>query len=130
MKHFPFQSIYRPDFEAVEERHGNVRLFPHTEQLPVLHRALNLEFSGPLPGRIARVDRRADGFHKLMLRSAALMYAAIVNAARQDGLRLFSLCDPDLVAKVALVQQITKDTRLGRCHRFRFYGGPDFSPEI
>ncbi len=130
MKHLPFQSIYRSDFEVVEERHGQVRLFPHTEQLPVLHRALNLEFLGPLPGRIARVDRRADGFHKIMLRSAALMYASIVNASRPDALRLYQLLDPDLVAKVTLVQQITKDTRLGRCHRFRFYGGPDFSPEI
>ncbi len=130
MKHLPFQSNYRPDFEVVEERHGNVRLFPHTDQLPVLHRALNLEFLGPLPGRIARVDRRADGFHKVMLRSAALMYASIVNATRPDALRLYQLLNPDLVARVALIQQITKDTRLGRCHRFRFYAGPDFSPDI
>ena len=130
MKHLPFQSNYRPDFEVVEERHRKVTLFPHTEQLPVLHRALNLEFLGPLPGRVARVDRRADDFHKIMLRGAALMYAGIANASRPDDLRLYQMCDPDLVARITLVQQITKDTRLGRCHRFRFYGGPDFSPEI
>jgi hypothetical protein len=130
MKHLPFQSIYRSDFEVVEERHGKVRLFPHTEQLPVLHRALNLEFLGALPGRIARVDHRADDFHKIILRTAALMYASAANASRPDELRLFQLLNPDRVAKVAIVQQITKDTRLGRCHRFRFYAGPDFFPEI
>jgi len=68
MKHLPFDSIYRSNCEVVEERHGHRRLYPHTEQLPVLLRALNLEFYGGLPGRIARVDRRGDGFHKLMLR--------------------------------------------------------------
>jgi hypothetical protein len=87
MKHLPFQSIYRSDFEVVEDRHGKVRLFPHTGQLPVLHRALNLEFLGPLPGRIARVDRRADDLHKIQLRTAALLYASTVNASRPDALR-------------------------------------------
>ena len=62
MQHRPFESIYRPDFEVVEQRRGHVSLFPHTDQLPLLLRALNLEFYGGLPGRIARVDRRADGF--------------------------------------------------------------------
>ena len=41
MKHVPFQSNYRPDFEVVEERRGNLSLYPHTEQLPLLLRALN-----------------------------------------------------------------------------------------
>ena len=41
LKHEPFQSIFRPDFEVVEERQGRVRLYPHTAQLPLLHRALD-----------------------------------------------------------------------------------------
>src|SRR5689334_10740737 len=40
-KHNPFQSIYRENFEVVEQRRGKVRWYPHTEQLPVLLRALN-----------------------------------------------------------------------------------------
>jgi hypothetical protein len=42
MKHNPFQSNYREEFEVVEQRLGNVTLYPHTDQLPQLHRALNL----------------------------------------------------------------------------------------
>ena len=51
MKHIPFESIYREQFEVVEERHGHVSLYPHTDQLPLLLRALNLEFLGGLPDR-------------------------------------------------------------------------------
>jgi len=61
MKHLPFESIYRQDFQVVEQRQGNVTLYPHTDQLPVLLRALNLEFYGALPDRVARVDHRGDG---------------------------------------------------------------------
>ena len=86
MKHIPFQSHYRENFEVVEERHGHVRLYPHTDQLPLLLRALNLEFLGGLPDRLARVDKRADGFRKIILRHAALMYCASLNAARPDRL--------------------------------------------
>jgi hypothetical protein len=89
-KHVPFDSIYRPDFQVVEERQDRVLLFPHTAQLPLLLRALNLEFYGPLPGHIARVDRRADDFHKHMIRSAALLYGLLFNAARKDGLHLLA----------------------------------------
>src|SRR6185312_12903906 len=121
-KHVPFDSIYRPDFEVVEERHGRLSLFPHTDQLPLLLRALNLEFYGALPDRIARVDKRADGFHKVMLRTAAMFYCNIFNKVRKDGLRLFWLSDADLVAQVTLVQQITEHHPLGKVHRFRFYG--------
>jgi hypothetical protein len=31
MKHKPFQSIYRQEFEVVEQRLGNARLYPHTD---------------------------------------------------------------------------------------------------
>jgi hypothetical protein len=130
MKHKPFQSIYRPEFEVVEQRSGNTHLYPHTEQLPLLLRALNLEFHGGLPDRIARVDHRADGFHKIIRRHAALMYCACINRARADQLRLFQLPDHDLVARVSIVQHISEDQPLGRLHRFRFYAGENFFPEI
>ena len=130
MKHIPFQSHYREDFEVVEERHGHVSLFPHTEQLPLLLRSINLEFHSGLPDRIARVDQRADAFHKIIRYHAALMYCANLNAARTDRLRLFQLHDYDLVSRVSIVQQITESHPLGRIHRFRFYAGEDFFPEI
>jgi hypothetical protein len=98
--------------------------------LPILLRALNLEFLGGLPDRIARVDKRADGFHKILRYHAALTYCASLNAARPDRLRLFQLFDSHVVSHVSLVQQITESHPLGRVHRFRFYAGPDYFPEI
>src|SRR5664280_509439 len=130
MKHNPFQSNYREEFEVVEQRLGNVTLYPHTDQLPQLHRALNLEFLGALPGRIARVDKRADGFHKIILRRAAMMYSGVLNDARTDQLRLYALPDADRVTRLAIAQQIIENTPLGRVHRFRFYGPDGFFPEI
>lgn len=130
MKHSPFQSHYRPDFELVEQREGNRRLFPHTEQLPLLLRAINFEFRQPLPARFARVDHRADGFHKIVLQTAAMLFCEGVNGARPDGLHLYSLPDENLVSRVTVVQQVTEDRRQGALHSFRFYGGADFFPEI
>jgi hypothetical protein len=130
LKHRPFQSIYRQEFEVLEQRDGNTRLYPHTEQLPLLLRALNLEFYNALPGHIARTDKRGDGFHKILIKSAALLFCNAMNAARADQLRLYSLPNPDLVARVAIVQQVTEHTRQGPLHRFRFYAGTDFFPEI
>src|ERR1035437_957301 len=130
MKHNPFQSNYREEFEVVEQKIGNVTLYPHTDQLPQLHRALNLEFLGPLPGRIARVDKRADDFHKILLRRAALMYCSVLNDARSDQLRLYAMPDADRVTRLAIAQQITESTPLGRVHRFRFYGPDGFFPEV
>jgi hypothetical protein len=49
MKHNPFQSIYREDFEVLEQRIGHTSYYPHNEQLPLLLRAINLEFHGGLP---------------------------------------------------------------------------------
>jgi hypothetical protein len=126
MKHSPFQSNYRPDFELVEQREGNRRLFPHTDQLPHLSRAISFEFYRPLPDRFARVDHRADGFHNIVLHTAAMMFCSCVNGARPDGLHLYYLPDASLVTKVAVVQQITESTRLGSLHSFRFYSGTEF----
>lgn len=130
MKHRPFDSIYKPDFEVVQERRGAITYYPHTAQLPHILRALNLEFYHALSPRVARADRRANGFDKLMLKSAALIFCNAINAARKDNVRLFRLLDPDLVAKVSIVQQITESHPLGQAHRFRFYAGDDFFPEI
>lgn len=129
-RHVPFDSIYRPDFEVVEERHGKVSLFPHTEQLPRLLRALNLEFYGALPGHIARTDQRGDGFHKFLTGLAALMFCNAFNAGRQDGVHVYPLPDEHLVTRLTVVQQITEKNRLGPFHRFRFYGRDGFIPEI
>ncbi len=114
----------------VEQKLGNVTLYPHTDQLPQLHRALSFEFLGPLPGRIARVDKRADGFHKILLRRAALMYCGVINDARSDQLRLFAMPDADRVTRLAIAQQVIENTPLGRVHRFRFYGPDGFFPEV
>jgi hypothetical protein len=72
MKHNPFQSIYREQFGVVEQRHGHRRLYPHTDPLPLLRRALNLAFLGALPDHIARGDQQADGFHKVLLSRATV----------------------------------------------------------
>lgn len=130
MKHLPFQSIYRPDFDVVEQRQGNLSFYPHTDQLALLLRALTLEFHGALPRRIARADKRTDDFRKIVLHLAALMFCTGANASRPDQLRLFRLLNPDLVSEVAIVQQITETTPRGPCHRFRFYARDDFFPEI
>lgn len=130
MKHETFQSTYRPDFEVVEQRHGNVRYYPHNEQLSMLMRAINLEFRGGLPDRLARVDQRADDFHKIVLQTASLMFCASINGARQDELRLYSLPDHHLVCRPTIVQQITEETKLGPCHHFKFFAGDNFFQEI
>lgn len=129
-KHLPFHSIYRKNYEVVEERRGRVSFYPHTEQLPTLLRALNLEFYGKLPDRIARVDHRGSDFDKIVLHHAAMTFCQSLNRARADRLRLFDLPDANLVCKVAIVQQITEERPCGLTHRFRFYVGPDFFPEI
>ena len=130
MKHLPFKSIYKADFEVVEERAGRITRYPHDDQLPVLLRALNLEFYGGLPARLARADQRADGFTKVSLKAAALLFASDMNAAGSDGLHLYSLADANLISRLTVVQQITEATRRGPCHWFRFYGGAEFDLEI
>ncbi len=130
MKHIPFDSIYREEFEVVEQRNGHVSHYPHTDQLPLLWRALNLEFLAGLPDRFARVDRRGSGFDKLVRNRAALYFCTTLNGERKDQLRLYDLPDPDLVTRVSIVQQISTSEPLGRTHRFRFYGGEDFFTEL
>ncbi|MCX6899796.1 MAG: hypothetical protein NT105_13995 [Verrucomicrobia bacterium] len=130
IKHVPFESIYRQEYEVVEEHRGNLRLYPHTDQLPVISRAINLEFYGALPDKVAHADHRADGYHKLLLYQAVLMFCGIFNRSRPDGLQLYQLLTPELVSKVAVVQRITENTRHGLRHGFRFFTGTDFLPDI
>lgn len=117
-RHVNFDSVFRPNFEVVEERRGKVRLYPHTEQLPLLHRALDYEFKTALPDRIARTDKRGDGFHKNLMKHAGLIFCGIFNASRPDGLQLHSLPDWDLVTRLTIVQQATTETRRGLGRRF------------
>jgi hypothetical protein len=130
MKHLPFRSNYRQDFQVVEERRGKVTLFPHTEQLPLLWRALNFEFAHPLPDRVVRTDHRGDAHRKLMLRDAVHLFCNHVNRDRPDDVRLFKYKTPELVSKVAIVQHIKESTPQGLAHRFRFYVGTDFVPDL
>ena len=129
-RHIDFDCVFRPNFAVVEERRGKVRLYPHTEQLPLLHRALDYEFKTALPDRIARTDKRGDGFRKNLLKHAAIMFCNCFNAGRTDGLQLHALPDRDLVTRLTIVQQATTETRRGPLHRFKFYGGADFFEEI
>ncbi|MBI5822090.1 MAG: hypothetical protein HZA88_24215 [Verrucomicrobia bacterium] len=130
IKHSSFDSIYRHEYTVVEERHGDVSLFPHTDQLPVISRAINLEFYGGLPSSIARVNHRGDGFHKIVLKQSVDSFCFMVNGTRADRLRLYGLPDNDLVFKVAVVQQITEQTQRGLHHRFRLYSGDRFFSDI
>lgn len=130
MRNAPFKSIYRDNIRVVEERRGNLTLFPHTDQLPMLYRALNLEFLGGLPGRIARVDARADDYHKLLRYVAAFNFCTLINGDRSDEVRLLPMFTPDKVATPAIVQQISESSRDGRSHWFRFYGETGFLPDV
>lgn len=130
MKHVPFDSTLRPNFAVVEQRLGAVSYFPHTDQLPILHRALNLDFRGALPSGIAKVNAKSDGFRKKLLSEAVSFYCDMLHTVRRDQVVLVQLHDFDLLARVALMQQVTENTRLGKCHRFKYFAGADFAPEI
>ena len=125
-QHAPFDSIYIDQFEVVEEVRGNTRLYPHTEQLPRLSRALNLDFYPALPNHIARVDHRADDYHKILLYLSADTFCNTANANRKDNLRLFPIVMPDRVTRIAVVQQVTANS----LHHFRFFTGQDFVPDV
>jgi hypothetical protein len=130
IQQFKFDSKFCKEFQVVEEVRGKVRLFPHTLQLPVLHQALDREFRAPLSQLISRVNACSDDYWKIVLKDAAFIYCQLVNSGRPDKLRLFCLLNPDKVAKITILQQITEESPMGQSHRFRFYGGGDFFPEI
>jgi hypothetical protein len=129
-KHFKFDSKHLTDFVVVDERRDNISLYPHTQQLAKLHVALYKEFRAPLSQIIARVNRYSDDFKKIVRYYSAHAFCQFINSGRSDRLRLHCLLDPDKVAQVTIVQQITEHNKLGGSHQFRFYGGADFFPEI
>jgi len=130
MRQYKFQSQYRENFQVVEERREGVSYFPHTDQLPALWKALNQEFKAPLHKKVFGVNAQSDDYHKIVLRHHVFAFCHYTHAIRPDHLRLFCLLNPDKVAKIAIVQQITEYHPKGLCHRFRFYAGDDFFPEI
>lgn len=130
MKHSPFQSSYLQDFVILEERQGKRTLYPRTDQLPLLARALRWEFLSMLPHRIARVDARSTGYHKIERSFAAEGFCRVINASRPDGLLLTPLLDEDGVDNPAIIQQITEETPRGPRHWFKFYRSEDFFTEI
>jgi len=130
IKHFKFNTKYLKDFVVVEERRGDISLFPHTGQLKVLHEALEKEFRAPLSRPISGVNAYSDDYWKIVRKLAVFAFCHLFNSGRSDKLCLFCLLDPNKVARITIVQKITEHTPLGACHRFMFYGGPDFIHEI
>ncbi len=128
--HWPFESKYLRDFEVLEERRDGLRLFPRTEQLPLLAKAIDAEFHAGLTTRLANTDERGDPWRKMQLREAALAYCTVVNAARSDHLHVHPFYTLAGVTQIALVQHITESTAGGTRHWFRQFRGTDFLPEI
>lgn len=129
-RHWPLESVYLRDFEVLEERQHGRRLFPHTEQLPALSRAVDLEFYGGLPGRLAATDARGDSFRKLQLRELARGFCSVLNAARPDHLHVQPYYTPELVAQIGVVQQVSESGPGGMRHSFRQFRGQEFLPDI
>lgn len=129
-KHFIFDSRYLPDVAVVEQRVGNTSLFPRTDQLPKLLRALKFEFSTGLPHRLSGLDHRAHDYKKMQLYQAVLMFCTYFNKARQDNIRLHPVVDRDKVARVSIVQHMVEHHKEGALHRFKFYAGEDLFTEI
>jgi hypothetical protein len=125
----PFDSRHLRNFHVVEERVGNVRRFPHTDQLPKLLEALNREFRDGLPDKIARVDRRGTDFMMLVKYIAAVAFSSIKNEARKDCLHLLPIFDQNKVARISIVQKTTAHTEFGPQHSFKFFGGADLFQE-
>jgi hypothetical protein len=129
-KHFTFDSHYLPDFAVVEERGGNISRFPHTDQLPKLYRALNLEFYRGLPQRLSRLDHRAEDYRKIQLHCLVLMFCSYFNRERKDSIRLHPAIGQDKVARISIVQQTVEHHEQGPLHRFKIYAGEDCNTEI
>jgi hypothetical protein len=130
MKHFPFQSIYKPDFHVVEQVQNTVRRYPHTEQLPPLWDALKKDFRDGLSDRLAYLDHRGTGCNKIIRHMSALFFCNLVNSSRPDGIMLLPALNRDLVSQISVVQQVTESTLQGALHHFQFYAGDDFFTEI
>lgn len=129
-RHWPFESKYLRDFEVVEERRNGLRLFPHTDQLPLLSKAINREFEFGLTSRLVYADHRADHWRKLQLYEAVQVFCSIINAARPDRLHVSPYYTPELLTRIAVVQHITETCPGGLAHRFRFFRDESFLPDV
>lgn len=130
IRHWPFASPYLRDFEVLEERREGRRLFPRTDQLPVLSKAINREFEQGLTTRLANTDERANTWRKLQLSEAVQGFCSIINAARPDHLHVCPYHTPTLLTRVAVVQHISETGPDGLAHRFRFFADDDFLPDV
>jgi len=127
---WPFESKYLRDFAVVEERRGNLRLFPATEQLPLLSKAIDQEFHAGLTARLANTDARAADYRKYLLSECAFMFCSCLNRARPDHLNVQPYFTRDLITRVAVVQQVTAIEPAGNRHWFRFFHGDAFLPDL
>ncbi len=119
------------DFVLVEEiAKDGTRLFPHTEQLPKILKAVEREFFEGIPAFYAKTDHRADDQRKYTLWKLTLRFCDLVNVFRQDGLILHSVLQRDMVARVAVVQRIAEPHPMGICHRFRYFANGAFFPDV
>lgn len=121
---------YLPDIGLVEQvLPDGTRLFPHTEQLPVISKAVDREFFEALPDRLARTDHRGDHRRKYILHNMATRFCDFKNDLRDDRLILCPILRRDLVSRVAVVQHETFSTDKGKWHRFRFFADGAFHPD-
>ena len=125
-----FQSKYLRDFAVVEERHNGLCLFPATEQLPLLSRAIDEEFKAGLTTRLAATDGRGDSWRKLQLWKASTAFCSFLNSGRPDHLHVQPFYTPEFVTQIAVVQHITKAEAGGNRHWFRAFRGDAFLPDI
>jgi hypothetical protein len=114
----------------VEERQGDVRLFPHTEQLPAIFKAIQNEFLVGISARMANTDQRADDYRKFALYELVRVFCWQFNAIDEDTLLVFPYFSRDGVAGLSVAQHVEKTEDLGIKHSFRFFAGKDFLPPI
>ena len=127
---WPFESKYLRDFVVLEELQPGRRLFPRTDQLPLLSKAINREFMAGLTTRLAATDGRADPWRKLQLHTAAFAFSTFLNAARPDHLHVRPYYTPELVTQMAVVQHITEIEPDGNRYWFRYFRDDAFLPDI
>ena len=130
IKTLPSHLKYLQDLHLVEERHGDVRLYPHTEQLGEIYKAVQTEFNSGITARMGRIDDRADDTSKNDLYQMVFGFCAFGNALREDQLILFPFFTPTCVTKLSLVQHVEQSESGGIRHSFRFFAGKEFLPDI
>jgi hypothetical protein len=127
----PSHLAYLPNFNLVEERQGDgCRLFPHTQQLPEIFKAIQKEFLAGISARMANTDQRADDFRKFALSWVVNQFCLNFNSIGEDTLLVFPYYSRDGVAGLSVAQHVQKSEAGGINHSFRFFAGKDFLPPI